>query len=255
MRGLEGKTVIVTGGGGSIGRAICLRYAEFGCRVGVFDLNAERAVETANLVNAAGGRGYPVEVDISSHDAVKKAVAGFEKAAGPTQILVNNAGWDKLVNFIQTDTDFWNKIIGINLHGPMNLHHAVLPGMVERGYGRIVNIASDAGRVGSSGEAVYSACKGGIIAFSKTVAREVARKGVTLNCVCPGPTDTHLLAEIAGDGAMGDKIRNALINAVPMKRVGKPEDIPGAVLFLSSDDAAFITGQTISVSGGLTMAG
>jgi 2-hydroxycyclohexanecarboxyl-CoA dehydrogenase len=255
MRGLEGKTVIVTGGGGSIGRAICLRFAEYGCRVGVFDLNAERAVETSNLVNNAGGRGYPVEVDISDHDAVKKAVAGFEKAAGPTQILVNNAGWDKLVNFIQTDTAFWNKIIGINLHGPLNLHHAVLPGMVERGYGRIVNIASDAGRVGSSGEAVYSACKGGIIAFSKTVAREVARKGVTLNCVCPGPTDTHLLAEIAGDGAMGEKIRSALVNAVPMKRVGKPEDIPGAVLFLSSDDAAFITGQTISVSGGLTMAG
>ncbi len=255
MRGLEGKTVIVTGGGGSIGKAICLRFAEFGCRVGVFDLNAERAVETGNLVNTAGGRGYPVEVDIADHEAVKKAVAGFEKAAGPTQILVNNAGWDKLVNFIQTDIAFWNKIIGINLHGPMNLHHAVLPGMVERGYGRIVNIASDAGRVGSSGEAVYSACKGGIIAFSKTVAREVARKGVTLNCVCPGPTDTHLLAEIAGDGAMGEKIRSALVNAVPMKRVGKPEDIPGAVLFLSSDDAAFITGQTISVSGGLTMAG
>jgi 2-hydroxycyclohexanecarboxyl-CoA dehydrogenase len=127
--------------------------------------------------------------------------------------------------------------------------------MIERGYGRIVNIASDAGRVGSSGEAVYSACKGGLIAFTKTVAREVARKGVTLNTVCPGPTETNLLAEIAGDGAMGDKIRNALINAVPMKRVGKPEDIPGAVLFLSSDDAAFITGQTISVSGGLTMAG
>ncbi len=255
MRGLEGKTVIVTGGGGSIGRAICLRYAELGCRVGVFDLNAERAVETANLVNTAGGRGYPVEVDIADHEAVKQAVAGFEKAAGPTQILVNNAGWDKLVNFIQTDTAFWDKVIGINLRGPLNLHHAVLPGMVERGYGRIVNIASDAGRVGSSGEGVYSACKGGIIAFSKTVAREVARKGVTVNCVCPGPTDTNLLAEIAGDGAMGEKIRNALINAVPMKRVGKPDDIPGAVLFLSSDDAAFITGQTISVSGGLTMAG
>jgi 2-hydroxycyclohexanecarboxyl-CoA dehydrogenase len=255
MRGLEGKTVIVTGGGGSIGRAICLRYAEYGCKIGVFDLNAERALETCTLIEKSGGKGYPVECDISDHAAVKKAVSGFEKAAGPTQILVNNAGWDKLVNFIQTDTDFWNKIIGINLHGPLNLHHAVLPGMVERGYGRIVNIASDAGRVGSSGEAVYSACKGGIIAFSKTVAREVARKGVTLNCVCPGPTDTHLLAEIAGDGAMGDKIRNALINAVPMKRVGKPDDIPGAVLFLSSDDASFITGQTISVSGGLTMAG
>ena len=255
MRGLEGKNVIVTGGGGSIGRAICLRFAEYGCRIGVFDLNAERALETCNLIEKAGGKGYPIECDIADHDAVKKAVAGFEKAAGPTHILVNNAGWDKLINFVQTDPGFWNKIIGINLHGPLNLHHAVLPGMLERGHGRIVNIASDAGRVGSSGEAVYSACKGGIIAFSKTVAREVARKGVTLNCVCPGPTDTHLLAEIAGDGAMGDKIRNALINAVPMKRVGKPEDIPGAVLFLSSDDAAFITGQTISVSGGLTMAG
>jgi len=255
MRGLEGKTVIVTGGGGSIGRAICERYAEFGCKVGVFDINAERALETVQAVDKAGGKGYPVEADITDHAAVKKVVAGFEKAAGPTDILVNNAGWDKLINFVQTDPEFWNKIIAINLHGPLNLCHAVLPGMIERGHGRIVNIASDAGRVGSSGEGVYSACKGGIIAFTKTVAREVARKGVTLNSVCPGPTDTNLLAEIAGDGAMGDKIRNALINAVPMKRVGKPEDIPGAVLFLSSDDAAFITGQTISVSGGLTMAG
>jgi len=168
---------------------------------------------------------------------------------------VNNAGWDRFVNFVDTTPDLWDQIIAINLRGPLNMSHYVLKGMVARGSGRIVNIASDAGRVGSSAEAVYSACKGGIIAFTKTVAREVARKGITLNSVCPGPTDTPLLAAVAGADERGQKIRAALVSAIPMKRVGQPEDIPGAVCFLASDDASFITGQTISVSGGLTMHG
>jgi 2-hydroxycyclohexanecarboxyl-CoA dehydrogenase len=194
-------------------------------------------------------------VDIADHAAVKKAVADFEAGVGPADILVNNAGWDRFANFIDTTPELWDQLIAINLRGPLNMTHAVLRGMVDRGYGRVVNIASDAGRVGSSQEAVYSACKGGIIAFTKTVAREVARKGVTLNAVCPGPTDTPLLAAVAGADERGQRVRAALVNAIPMKRVGQPEDIPGAVCFLASDDASFITGQTISVSGGLTMHG
>ena len=250
MRGLQGKNVIVTGGAGAIGDAICRRFADYGAKVGVFDKNLEGAKKVAQQI-----KGFASGVDITDYAAVGKAITQFEKDAGPTDILVNNAGWDKFVNFVDTTPELWNQIIAINLRGPLNMSHYVLKGMVARGSGRIVNIASDAGRVGSSAEAVYSACKGGIIAFTKTVAREVARKGITLNSVCPGPTDTPLLAAVAGADERGQKIRAALVSAIPMKRVGQPEDIPGAVCFLASDDASFITGQTISVSGGLTMHG
>jgi 2-hydroxycyclohexanecarboxyl-CoA dehydrogenase len=250
MRGLDGKNVIVTGGGGAIGGAICRRFASYGAKVGVFDRN----IDGANKVAAEIG-GHASGVDIADYDAVGSAILQFEREVGPTDILVNNAGWDRFVNFVDTTPDLWDQLIAINLRGPLNMTHFVLKGMVARGSGRIVNIASDAGRVGSSQEAVYSACKGGIIAFTKTVAREVARKGITLNAVCPGPTDTPLLAAAAGDGERGQRMREALVGAIPMKRVGQPEDIPGAVCFLASDDAAFITGQTISVSGGLTMHG
>ena len=184
-----------------------------------------------------------------------QAVAAFEAKGGPTDILVNNAGWDKFAYFLDTDPALWEKIIAINLRGPLNLHHWVLKGMQQRRSGRVVNIASDAGRVGSSMEAVYSACKGGIISFSKTVAREMARSNVTVNCVCPGPTETPLLAAFFGEGEQGQKAADAMRRGVPLKRLGRPDDLPGVVAFLSSDDAAFITGQTISVSGGLTMAG
>jgi 2-hydroxycyclohexanecarboxyl-CoA dehydrogenase len=250
MRGLEGRNVIVTGGGGAIGAAICRRFAGYGAKVGVFDKNLDGAKKVAGEI-----KGFASGVDITDYDAVGKAIAQFEKEAGPTDVLVNNAGWDKFVNFVDTTPELWDQIIAINLRGPVNMSHVVLKGMVARGHGRVVNIASDAGRVGSSQEAVYSACKGGIIAFTKTVAREVARKGITLNAVCPGPTETPLLAAAAGEGERGERMRAALINAIPMKRVGQPDDIPGAVCFLASDDAAFITGQTISVSGGLTMHG
>ena len=250
MRGLDGKSVIVTGGGGAIGSAICRRFAGYGARVGVFD----KTLEAANRVAAEIG-GFASGVDIADYAAVGKAITEFEAKAGPTDILVNNAGWDRFANFVDTTPDLWDQLIAINLRGPLNVSHFVLKTMVARGSGRIVNIASDAGRVGSSQEAVYSACKGGIIAFTKTVAREVARKGITLNAVCPGPTDTPLLAAVAGNDERGQKVRAALVSAIPMKRVGQPEDIPGAVCFLASDDAAFITGQTISVSGGLTMHG
>ena len=250
MRGLKGKTVIVTGGGGAIGGAICRRFAGYGAKVGVFDKNLEGARKVAAEI-----AGFAAGVDIADYAAVGEAIAAFETEAGPTDILVNNAGWDQFANFVDTTPELWDKLIDINLRGPLNMSHFVLKTMVARGSGRIVNIASDAGRVGSSQEAVYSACKGGIIAFTKTVAREVARKGITLNAVCPGPTDTPLLAAVAGADERGQKVRAALVGAIPMKRVGQPEDIPGAVCFLASDDAAFITGKTISVSGGLTMHG
>ena len=255
MRGLDGKNVIVTGGGGAIGGAICRSFAGYGSRVGVFDKNLEGASKVAAEIAKAGGKAFVSGVDITDNAAVGKAIQQFEAEMGPTDVLVNNAGWDRFVNFVDTTPDLWDQIIAINLRGPLNMSHYVLKGMVARGSGRIVNIASDAGRVGSSAEAVYSACKGGIIAFTKTVAREVARKGITLNSVCPGPTDTPLLAAVAGADERGQKIRAALVSAIPMKRVGQPDDIPGAVCFLASDDAAFITGQTISVSGGLTMHG
>jgi 2-hydroxycyclohexanecarboxyl-CoA dehydrogenase len=255
MRGLSGKSVIVTGGGGAIGGAICRRFAEYGAKVGVFDKNLDGAKKVAEEIKAAGGKAFVSAVDIADYDAVGSAILHFETEMGPTDVLVNNAGWDRFANFVDTTPELWDQLIAINLRGPLNMSHFVLKGMVARGQGRIVNIASDAGRVGSSQEAVYSACKGGIIAFTKTVAREVARKGITLNTVCPGPTDTPLLAAVAGADERGQKVRAALVGAIPMKRVGQPEDIPGAVCFLASDDAAFITGQTLSVSGGLTMHG
>ncbi|HEX9556791.1 MAG TPA: SDR family oxidoreductase [Reyranella sp.] len=255
MRGLSGKNVIVTGGGGAIGGAICRRFAGYGASVGVFDKNLDGANKVAGEIREDGGKAFVSGVDIADYDAVGNAILHFETEMGPTDVLVNNAGWDRFANFVDTTPDLWDQLIAVNLRGPLNMSHFVLKGMVARGRGRIVNIASDAGRVGSSQEAVYSACKGGIIAFTKTVAREVARRGITLNTVCPGPTDTPLLAAVAGADERGQKVRAALVGAIPMKRVGQPEDIPGAVCFLASDDAAFITGQTLSVSGGLTMHG
>jgi 2-hydroxycyclohexanecarboxyl-CoA dehydrogenase len=188
--------------------------------------------------------------DISDYQAAKEALKET-----PIDILVNNAGWDRFQNFADTRPEEWEALIAVNLRGPLNMHHLVLPQMLERGRGRIVNISSDAARVGSSGESVYAACKGGIISFSKTLAREVARKGITVNVVCPGPTDTPILRGFLGEGEAGQKVYDALVRAIPMKRVGQPDDIPGIVAFLASDDAGFITGQVISVSGGLTMAG
>jgi 2-hydroxycyclohexanecarboxyl-CoA dehydrogenase len=253
MRGLEGKRAIVTGGGGGIGRAICRRLGDSGVEVAVFDLNAEAAARTVSLIEADGGLATAHEVDIADRAAVDAAVAEVE-AGGAPDILVNNAGWDEIRPFLDTDMELWRKVIDINLYGPLNMHHAVLPGMLKAGGGAVVNIGSDAARVGSSGEAVYSACKGGIVAFSKTMARELARRNVRVNSVCPGPTDTALFAEVA-QGEAGEKIVEGLKRAIPMRRLAQPEDYPGLVCFLVSDDAGFITGQTISVSGGLTMAG
>jgi 2-hydroxycyclohexanecarboxyl-CoA dehydrogenase len=255
MRGLRDKAAIVTGGGGAIGRAICQRLADEGCRVGVFDKNEASANETAALVEKSGGRAAAITADIADHAAVESAVARCEAAIGATDILVNNAGWDRVGYFLDTAPALWRDIIAVNLWGPLHMHHAVLTGMAARGQGRVVNIASDAGRVGSSGEGVYSACKGGIIAFSKTLARELADKRITVNVVCPGPTETPLLESFVAESPSGQKIYEALKRAIPFRRLGQPEDIPGIVALLVSDDAGFITGQVISVSGDLTMHG
>ncbi len=255
MRGLEGKVAIVTGGGSGIGRAICQRFADENANVAIFDINGDGAAETVRLITDAGGCARSYVTDISGYDAVEAAVAATEKDLGPVDILVNNAGWDEAKPFLATDIALWRKIIDINLYGPLNLHHTVVSRMAQREAGKVINVASDAGRVGSSGEAVYSACKGGIIAFSKTLARELARKNIQINTVCPGPTDTPLFASFAGDAEQGRKLIDGLTRAIPMRRLGQPADYPGIVAFLASDDADYITGQTISVSGGLTMHG
>lgn len=256
MRGLQGKTAIVTGAASGIGRAIAQRLAAEGITVGVFDINAQGADETVGAVEAAAGKALAVVCDITDHASVTRAVADFEAQSGRgTDILVNNAGWDTPMPFLKTDPAFWQKVTAINWFGPLHMTHAVAQGMAARRSGRIVNIASDAGRVGSTGEVVYSGCKGATIAFAKALARELARSTVTVNTVCPGPTDTPAMAAFVGTGEQGQKIRDAMVKGVPLGRIGVPDDYPGIVAFLASDDAAFMTGQTISVSGGLTMHG
>jgi 2-hydroxycyclohexanecarboxyl-CoA dehydrogenase len=247
MRGLQGRVVLVTGAGRGVGQAIAQRLAVEGARVAVTDVDEKSAVTTAaDLDGAAGFR-----LDITDADEVGRRIAEIVSALGPIDALVNNAGWDHLAPFLDTDEDLWDRLIDINLRGPIRMTKAVLPQMLERQSGRIVNIASDAGRVGSSGESVYSACKAGIIGFGKTVAREVARYGITVNAICPGPTDTALLESVTEGN---EKLLDSLKRGIPMRRIGVPEDIAGAVAFMVSDDAGFITGQTLSVSGGLTMA-
>jgi 2-hydroxycyclohexanecarboxyl-CoA dehydrogenase len=246
MRGLNGRRVILTGGASGIGRAAALRLAQAGCVLGIFDLDEVGAQATA----AQCGEATAYRVDITDRGQIAAAVASFEAGFGPVEGLANIAGWDTPVNFLDTDRALWDKIIQINLYGPLNMHHIVARGMAERGYGRVVNVASDAGRVGSSGEAVYAACKGGMIAFTKTLARELARRGITLNVVCPGPTDTPLFDNFR---AASPSIGDALARAIPLRRLGQPNDYAGIIAFLLSDDVGYMTGQTISVSGGLTM--
>jgi 2-hydroxycyclohexanecarboxyl-CoA dehydrogenase len=255
LKGLDGKVVVVTGGGGGIGGALCRRFAEEGARVAVLDLAADAAEAVAAELRAGGGVARAWAVDIAEQPAIEAAIESIEAEFGPIAVLVNNAGWDRAGPFLGTDRALWERIVAVNLYGPLHMHHAVCRRMVARGEGCVVNIASDAARVGSSGEAVYAFCKGGLISFSKTLAREFARQRITVNVVCPGPTDTAFFRDFAGDGEQGEKLRNALAAAIPFRRLGQPGDLPGIVVFLASDEAAYITGQVISVSGGLTMAG
>jgi 2-hydroxycyclohexanecarboxyl-CoA dehydrogenase len=252
MRGLKDKVAIVTGGGQGIGRALSLRLAQEGCKVAIFDLKPEAGAETAKLADA-GATIKTYGLDVGDYAAVKEAVGKVEAELGPIWALVNNAGWDKPMPFLATDQALWDKIIRINMMGPLNTHHVVAPLMVGRRGGRIINIASDAARVGTSNEAVYSACKGGLISFTKSVARELASKGVLLNAVCPGPTNTPMMASVLGEGEQAVKWKDAMVRGIPLKRMGEPEDYAGIVAFLASDDAAFMTGQTISVAGGMNM--
>ena len=237
----EPRSVIVTGGASGIGAAIVARLITDGYLVGVLD--------TQPLAPRDSLLGF--EVDVADMAQVSQAIAEFAEQAGAPFGLVNNAGWDRAMPFLKTTPELWDQILNINLRGPLNVTHATLGWMADAGRGRVVSIASDAGRVGSSGEAVYSAAKGGTIALMKTLAREHARHGITFNSVCPGPTQTPLLESLDTTG----KLAAALEKAIPMRRLGQPDDYPGIVSFLLSDDAAYITGQTISVSGGLTMQG
>jgi 2-hydroxycyclohexanecarboxyl-CoA dehydrogenase len=251
---MERRTALVTGGARGIGRAIALALAEDGRDVAVGDLLVDEAERTAADLEGAGARTLALPLDVTDTGSVAEAVAQVERSLGSVDIAVNNAGWDEMRPFLETDEPFWERVIEVNYKGCLRVTHAVLPGMVERGFGRLVNIGSDAGRVGSSLESVYSGAKGGIIAFTKTIAREAARSGVTANTVCPGPTRTPMLEAMAADPDRGAKLVEGLTRAVPMRRLGEPEDVAAAVAFLASERAGYITGQTLSVSGGLTMA-
>jgi 2-hydroxycyclohexanecarboxyl-CoA dehydrogenase len=248
------RTAIVTGGAGGIGRSIASALAAQGVSVAIADLQADPAENAAAELRAAGANAIGVALDVTDGDAVAAAAAEVERRLGPVDIVVNNAGWDDLRAFVETDEPFWLRVVDINYLGTLRVTRQFLPGMIERGWGRVVSTSSDAARVGSSLEAVYAGAKAGVIGFTKSLAREVATSGVTANVVCPGPTETPLLAGMVGDDERGTKVMAAMTRAVPMKRLGQPDDVASAVAFFAGEQAAFVTGQTLSVSGGLTMA-
>jgi 2-hydroxycyclohexanecarboxyl-CoA dehydrogenase len=238
------RVALVTGGAGGIGGAVVRALSGDDHRVASGDIVASAVTEAA----------LAVHLDVTDTGSVDEAVTRVERELGPIDILVNSAGWDEFHRFLDTDEEFWDRIIDLNYKGCLRVCRRVVPGMAEREYGRVVNISSDAARVGSAQEAVYAGAKAGQIAFGKTLARELARRGVTVNSVCPGPTETPLLRGLVGAGAASANMVESLRKAVPMRRLGQPDDVAAAVAFLASDRAGYITGQTLSVSGGLTMA-
>lgn len=243
------KVVLVTGGASGIGLATCRAFAELGATVLMTDVAVERGEEAAAALRKEQLKVEFRALDITRREAADALAARVRAEQGRLDVLVNAAGWDIIEPFMQNSPEYWAKIVALNFMGPVQVTRAMLPMLIENGSGRIVNVASDAGRVGSSGETVYAGAKGGIIAFTKSLAREVVRKGVRVNCVCPGPTETPLFA------SQPEKMREALVNAIPMRRLCKPSEVADTIMYFASDRASFVTGQVLSVSGGLTMAG
>lgn len=252
MLDYTGKTAIVTGGARGIGKAICLTLARQGADIAIADILEQDGNDTVSQIQKMGRRALFIKTDLTKKEEVDEMVSQVLQTFGKIDILVNNAGWDRIELFIKNLPEFWDKVIAINYKHQIYTTRAVLDHMIERKYGRIVNIGSDAGRVGSTGEAVYSGCKGAIIAFTKTMARELARYGITVNCICPGAAETPLTEEMKKD-EFGSKILGAMDKIIPLGRLCAPQDVANAVAFIASDEASYITGQTLSVSGGLTM--
>lgn len=243
------RTAVVTGGANGIGAATVRRLAAAGTQVAIVDIDGTGAAALAEETPGA----IAVPCDITDYAAVQAAFRELSSTLGSIDVLVNNAGWDRVGRFVDSEPELWDRLLRVNLTGLFNTTHVALPYMISARHGRIVNVASDAGRVGSSGEAVYSACKGGAISFTKSVGREVARHGVTVNCVCPGPTDTPLLAQIKQDDRAA-AVMDAIVRATPTRRLARPEEVADAIAFFATAPA-HVTGQVLSVSGGLTMAG
>lgn len=246
---ISGKTAVVTGGASGIGKATAETLAEAGAHVIIGDLDAANGEAVAKSIRAKGQGADYLRLDVADLASVAEFKAGALALRPQVDIVANVAGWGKIQPFMENTPEFWRKVMDVNLLGPVAVTHAFLPGMIERKSGKVVTVSSDAGRVGSLGETVYSGAKGGAIAFTKSLAREVARHNINVNCVCPGPTDTPLLR------AVPEKHQEAFVKATPMRRLAKPSEIADAILFFASERSSFITGQTISVSGGLTLAG
>lgn len=247
---MDQRVAFITGAGSGIGREIARTLASQSMKIIVADINMENAEETASIIKEGGNEGSAVFCDVTDLESVRKAVKDSLSLYEKIDVLINNAGWDKVEPFLKSEPATWRKIIDINLLSQVYTCKEILPIMIENRYGKVVNIASDAARVGSSGEAVYSAAKGGVIAFTKTIAREMARYKINVNCVAPGPADTPLFKEI---GSYNEGLAGALEKAIPFRRLAQPKDIAGAVAYFVSDNAQYVTGQTLSVSGGLTM--